>query len=72
MFNAPACVITKAVCFHYPIEMSGKGGSGFETDMRNWARKMGIMPDGNASDIIRKLVFAFYTKQIYVCGFVCY
>jgi hypothetical protein len=52
--------------------MFGKGGSGIETDLRNWARKMGIMPDGNASDVIRKLVFAFYTKQIYVCGFVCH
>jgi hypothetical protein len=52
--------------------MFGKGGSGLETDLRNWARKMGIMPDGNTSDIIRKLVFAFYTKQIYICGFVCY
>jgi hypothetical protein len=52
--------------------MFGKGGSGLESDLRNWARKMGIMPDGNASDIIRKLVIAFYTKQIFVFGFVCY
>jgi hypothetical protein len=52
--------------------MFGKRGSGLEADLRNWARKMGIMPDGNTSDIIRKLVFAFYMKQIYVCGFVCY
>ena len=49
--------------------MFGKGESGLETDLRNWARKMGITPDGNASVIIRKLVFAFYTRQIYVCGF---
>jgi hypothetical protein len=39
--------------------MYRKEGSGLETDLRNWARKMGIMPDGNAADIIRKLVFAF-------------
>jgi hypothetical protein len=34
--------------------MSGKGGSGLETDLRNWLKKMGIVPDGNASDVIRK------------------
>jgi len=35
--------------------MSGKGGSGLETDLQNWARKMGIMPKGNAADIVKKL-----------------
>jgi len=56
--------------------MFGKGGSGLETDLRNWARKMGIMPDGNTSDIIKKLVFAFYTNKfifavLYVIGTQC-
>jgi hypothetical protein len=45
--------------------MSGKGGGGLENDLRNWVKKMGIVPDGNASDVIRKLVFAVYTRQIY-------
>jgi hypothetical protein len=35
--------------------MSGKGGNGLETDLRNWARKMGVMPKGNAMDIVKKL-----------------
>ena len=46
--------------------MSGNAGSRIETDVRHWVKKMGIVSDGNASDVIRKLVFAVYTGAIYV------
>jgi hypothetical protein len=29
-------------------------GKGLETDLRNWARVMGVVPEGNASEIFRK------------------
>jgi hypothetical protein len=51
--------------------MSGKWESGLETNLRNWAKKMGIMSKGNVVDIVkelrsseRRLVFEHVIRQI--------